>query len=193
MHSDLRASLCGSRQPQTCSEGWHCRGRCKTRGEARRTASRTRGEGFEEADALRTLRINPRAECCPDGGKGAQVRWGPRAAGASRDRARSAHTRCLQQRILGVIVRMNEFITTNSPMQPETCGHRRVPNFLRGKHHAPRCSRRHRLLLSASLLPLKSSRAQLGPRLPRGTSGPSARLTSSLHPHIHTLPTAPAS
>lgn len=67
-------------------------------------ASRTRGEGFEQADELHTLRIDPRAECCPDGGKGARVRWGPGAAGASRDRAHSARVQHLQQRLLGVIV-----------------------------------------------------------------------------------------
>lgn len=88
---------------------------------------------------------------------------------------------------------MNRFATTNSPTQPETCRRRRVPNFLRGKHRVPRCSRRHRLLLSAKPLPPKSSQYQLGPRLSQDASHPSAELTSFLHPHIHTLPTAPVS
>lgn len=51
------------------------------------------------------------------------------------------------------------------------------------RHHAPRCSHRHHRLPPARSLPPKSSWVQLGCCPLRG---PRVRLTSSLHPHIHT-------
>lgn len=69
----------------------------------------------------------------------------------------------------------------------------------KGSKLPPRKAPRSQLLPQASPFAVshtaspKSSRAQLGPPLPWDMNGPSVRLTSSLHPHIHTPPTAPAS
>lgn len=94
--SDPRASPAGSQQ--TRSEGWHCQGRCKTEERHSRQLA-----GREERVLKRQIRYTrsgsiPMLNGTPREAKRAQVRWGPGAAGASRDLVpaetqRTRHTR----------------------------------------------------------------------------------------------------
>lgn len=74
------------------------------------------------------------------------------------------------------------------PQPTEPCRHRAAPNLLQGKHHAPRCSSTHHLLLSATLLPPKSSRPSSGFISCRAQAVPGP---GSPRPSIHTS-TGPA-
>lgn len=88
----------------------------------------------------------------------------------------------------------------NEPLRhdPQPRATRNLPTQ-KGSMLPPRKAPRSQVLPQASPFAVsptasrKSSRAQLRPHLLQGISGPLAQLTSSLHPHIHVLPTAPAS
>lgn len=88
----------------------------------------------------------------------------------------------------------------NEPLRhdPQPRATRNLPTQ-KGSMLPPRKAPRSQVLPQASPFAVsptaspKSSRAQLRPHLLQGISGPLAQLTSSLHPHIHALPTAPAS
>ena len=129
------------------------------------------GASQGEADVLHTVRINPRA----DGSKGVQVRQRQQSPGALSTRVTPpAHN------IRVKTARMNQFATTNRTLQTQSCSKpppRKAPRSQVFLHASP-------LAVSHAASP-KILQAQLRLHLLWGTSGPWARLTSSLHPHIH--------